>query len=75
MLKEQELALTDLMDTSKAIDVGKLLTANYIVTGSVIEMANSVIIFGRIINVESGEVESVAQVIVPKDQEVEKLLA
>jgi TolB-like protein len=74
VLKEQELALTDLMDTTKAISVGKLLTADYIVTGSVIEMSSSVVIFGRIINVESGEVESVAQVIVPRDRDVEKLL-
>jgi hypothetical protein len=37
-------------------------------------MANSVVIFGRIINVESGEVESAAQVIVPKDEEVKQLL-
>ena len=74
VLKEQELALTDLMDTTKAISVGKLLTADYIVTGSIIEMSSSVVIFGRIINVESGEVESVAQVIVPRDRDVEKLL-
>jgi TolB-like protein len=74
ILAEQELALSDLMDTAQAIQVGAMLAANYIVTGTVIEMAQSVIIFGRIINVESGEVESVAQVIVPKGRDVEKLL-
>jgi len=75
VLAEQELALSDLMDTGNAIQVGKLLTANYIVTGSVIEMPGSVVIFGRIINVETGEVESAAQVIVPKDGEVQGLLS
>ncbi len=75
VLREQELALSDLMDTSQAIKIGDLLAANYIVTGTVIEMANSVVIFGRILNVESGEVESAAQVIVPKDQDVTKLLS
>ncbi len=50
------------MDTSRAIEIGKFLTANYIVTGSLIEMSGSVVIFGRIINVETGEIESVAQV-------------
>ena len=74
VLEEQEFALSDLVDTSKAIEIGKLLTANYIVTGSVIEMSNSVVIFGRIINVETGEIESVAQVIVPKDRDVVRLL-
>jgi TolB-like protein len=74
VLAEQELALSDLMDTSRAITVGRFLAANYIVTGSVIEMAATVVIFGRVINVETGEVESVAQVIVPIDAEVKKLL-
>jgi TolB-like protein len=74
LLEEQALALSDLMDTTKAIEVGKFLAANYIVTGSVIEMAATVVIFGRIINVESGEVESVAQVIVPRNEDVNALL-
>ena len=75
LLAEQELALSDLMDTEQAIEVGRFLAANYIVTGSVIEMAASVVIFGRVINVETGEVESVAQVIVPLDRDIKKLLA
>jgi TolB-like protein len=74
LLAEQELALADLIDTEQAIEVGRFLAANYIVTGSVIEMPASVVIFGRIINVETGEVESVAQVIVPMDRDIEKLL-
>jgi len=74
LLAEQELALSDLMDTEQAIEIGKFLAANYIVTGSVIEMAATVVIFGRVINVETGEVESVAQVILPKDRDVNKLL-
>jgi TolB-like protein len=75
LLEEQELALSDLMDTSKAISIGRLMAADYIVTGTVVEMSTSVVIFGRIINIETGEVESVAQVIVPKDSEMKKLLA
>jgi TolB-like protein len=74
VLEEQNMSLSGLMDASNAIQIGMLLSANYIVTGTVIEMNSTVIIFGRIINVETGEVESVAQVIVPKDQDVEKLL-
>jgi TolB-like protein len=74
LLAEQELTLLDLMDTEQAIEVGRFLAANYFVNGSVIEMAASVVIFGRIINVETGEVESVAQVIVPMDPDAKKLL-
>lgn len=67
LLEEQKLSLSGLTDTSTAIEVGKLLSANYLVTGSVIEMERSVVIFGRIINVVSGEIESAAQVIVPRE--------
>jgi TolB-like protein len=75
VLMEQELALTDLIDTQAAIQVGKFLAANYIVTGSLIEMSSSVVIFGRVIDVQTGEVESVAQVILPRNQEVNSLLS
>ena len=75
VIEEQKLSLTGLMDTTKAIEVGQLLSANYILTGTVIEMSRSLVIFSRIINVESGEVETAAQVIVSRDEEVNKLLA
>jgi curli biogenesis system outer membrane secretion channel CsgG len=74
ILEEQKMSLSGLMDTSQAIQIGMLLSANFIVKGTVIEMNSSVVIFGRIINVQTGEVESVAQVIVNKDKDVEKLL-
>lgn len=74
VMNEQKLSLSDLMDTTKAVSVGKLLSAQYILTGSVIEMPSTVVIFARIVNVETGEVESAAQVIVPKSREVSALL-
>jgi Ca-activated chloride channel homolog len=74
VIEEQKLSLYDLMNTETAIEVGKLLAASHMITGSVIEMASSVVIFSRIIDLESGEVESAAQVIVPRDEETELLL-
>ena len=74
VLEEQKLALSDLIDTTNAIKVGQLLTVSHILTGTVLEMPASVVIFGRIINVETAEVESAAQVIVPKNREVSALL-
>ena len=74
VLREQELALSDLMDTSKAITVGKFLSAGLILTGTVIEMSGSVIIFGRVIDVETAEIQSAAQVIVDKNADVSSLL-
>lgn len=74
VLKEQQLAVSDLVDTEKAVSVGKMLAAGLILTGSVIEMPSSVVIFGRIVNVETSEVESAAQVILPKTGELATLL-
>jgi hypothetical protein len=74
VLEEQKLVLSDLVETTTAIEVGKLLAAEYILTGTVIPMQSSVVIFTRIIHVESSVVESVAQIIVPIDDEVRGLL-
>jgi len=74
ILTEQELSHSDLMDTTKAIKVGESLYANYILTGTVIEMSESVVIFCRVVNIETAEIESVGQVIVPRNEEVNEML-
>jgi len=73
-LAEQQLSLSDLMETTEAIKVGRVLSADYILTGTVILMSSSVVIFGRIIDTETTAVESAAQVIVPIDAELRTLL-
>jgi TolB-like protein len=73
ILEGQGIASIDLMDITNAIEIGKLLAVNYIITGSVVESSKTVVIFGRIINVETTEIESVAQVIAPKNSNVESL--
>ena len=74
ILEEQGIASMDLMNITNAIEIGKLLAVNYILTGSIVESSKTVVIFGRIINVEPAEIESVALVIVPKNSNVEPLL-
>lgn len=74
VIEEQKLQLSGLVDTDTAIEVGRLLSAHYILTGSVIEMPASVVVFGRIIDVESSEIESVAQVFVPKNGDIQAML-
>ncbi len=66
VLEEQELALSGLMDTEKAVEVGRLMAARFMLTGTVVEMTETLIVFGRIINIETGRIESAAQVIIPK---------
>ncbi len=74
ILKEQELQLSGLVDTSKAIEVGKLSAAQWILTGTVIDMPESLVVFIRVIDVQSGEIVTVSQVLLPKDAEILKLL-
>ena len=74
VLQEQEMALSELMETTEAIKVGRFLSADYILTGTVIPMNSSVIIFSRIIDTRTTAVESAAQVVVPIDEEVRTLL-
>jgi hypothetical protein len=74
ILREQELALSDLGEPNQAIRIGKFLAANYLVTGTIIPMSESVVIFGRILNVETAVIEAVAQVIVPRSDEISSLL-
>jgi Ca-activated chloride channel family protein len=57
-----EQAVGGLLDTGAAIAVGRLLGARYMITGQVIPMASQVIVFGRVIHVETGEILSAAQV-------------
>jgi TolB-like protein len=57
---EQNLAAV--LDTDSAVAIGKLLGARYMITGQVIPMTSQVIVFGRVIHVETGEIISAAQV-------------
>jgi TolB-like protein len=74
ILKEQELQLSGLVDTSKAIQVGRLSAAQWILTGTVIDMPDSLVVFIRVIDVQSGEIVAVSQVLLSKEPEILKLL-
>ncbi|GHU03874.1 hypothetical protein FACS1894147_08370 [Spirochaetia bacterium] len=63
---EQNLQRQGAMDTDAAIALGKLLGAQYMITGQVIPMSAQVIIFGRVINVQTGEILSAAQVFIER---------
>ena len=75
VLRAQELALSELLEPGPAIQVGKILAAQCLVTGTIIPTSESVVVFGRIINVETARIESVAQVIIPLSVQVEGLLS
>jgi hypothetical protein len=65
-LRKHGYSPSDLTDKLNAVEVGRSLSADYVLTGSVIETVNTIIIFSRLLDVRSGEVDSAPQVIVAK---------
>jgi len=63
---EQNLLRQGLLDTDAAIEVGKLLGAQYMIIGQVIPMSAQAIIFARVIHVQTGEIVSAAQIFVER---------
>jgi TolB-like protein len=64
---EQNLLRSGLLDTDEAIQAGKLLGAQYMITGQIIPMNAQVIIFARVIHVETGEIVSAAQIVAERE--------
>ena len=74
IMDEMKLILSDLVETNTAIRVGHMLSAEYILTGTIIPMPTTAVVFSRIIHVESSAVKATAQIIVPMTAEVRSLL-
>jgi TolB-like protein len=69
LIAEQELSLSDLMDQAQQVQIGKMLSAKYIVMGEIIDMGNGgVMVSVRMVSVETGE-------IIWQDAKQEKLAA
>jgi TolB-like protein len=60
LLDEQKLQSTGLMDSSRVIEIGRLLSAEYIVTGSISETGGWIRIDARVTSVSSGRMVSEA---------------
>ena len=54
VLEEQRFQVSDLVDPSKAVELGKILGADLILTGSVVKIGTSYTINGRFIDVKTG---------------------
>jgi curli biogenesis system outer membrane secretion channel CsgG len=54
ILKEQGFQMSGCTDTTCAVKVGKLLSAKKMLVGKVIKLGTSIIISGRVVDVESG---------------------
>jgi TolB-like protein len=67
VLREQELALSDLVDSNTAIASGRILGSAYIVTGSLMAVADAYFVSVQVIDNTTG------QVVVADDRELSKL--
>ncbi len=56
IIDEQKMSLTGLTDESQQIEIGKMLSARYIVLGEIIDMMNSFLLSVRMIDVETGKI-------------------
>ena len=56
LLDEQKLSLTGLVDEKKAVELGRLLSANKLIYGSYIIRGNNIIINGKLTETESGKI-------------------
>ena len=56
VLRELKLSSTDLVDPDKAVDLGRIVAANTMLAGTVIESPDSVEIIGRLIDTETATI-------------------
>lgn len=73
VLKEQKLSSSSLVDENSAAEFGKILGANYVVTGSVVQQETENIINVRFINVEKGTVELARSVAVEEGEGLQQI--
>jgi TolB-like protein len=55
-LAEQEFAMSEVADQSRAIEVGRLLVVNYLVTGSIIDMLGGLTVTYELFSIDTGAV-------------------
>ena len=57
ILKEQQIQMSGLIDTSQAVEIGKLTAAKKLIMGSIGTVGDQIVITVRVVDVESGKIE------------------
>ncbi|MCX7918899.1 MAG: DUF1566 domain-containing protein [bacterium] len=73
VLKEQKLQMTDLVDTKSAVEVGKFLGAETIVTGSIIKMGKSYTLTPRFIDVQTATAKESENLTCTNEEEIPRM--
>lgn len=75
IITEQKLSLTSIVDPASAQQLGKILSVDAIVAGTVTNLAQSIRVNARLISTETGEVFATATADIFKDESVTGLLS
>ncbi|MFH1074724.1 MAG: CsgG/HfaB family protein, partial [Candidatus Firestonebacteria bacterium] len=54
IIEEQKFTLTGLVDEKNSIEIGKMLAANYLITGKIIDITGKIVITYRVMDTETG---------------------
>ncbi|VAW84337.1 hypothetical protein MNBD_GAMMA16-705 [hydrothermal vent metagenome] len=73
IIEEQELSMTGMISDETAVELGAQLGVNAITTGTITDLGNSYEINARVIDAESGAVNSAANIRIAKTATLEKL--
>ena len=73
VLKEQKLQMTDLVDPKSAVEIGKLLGAETIVTGSIVKMGKTYTITPRFIEVKTATVKKSENLTCSSEDEIPQM--
>ena len=68
LFEEQKLQLSGLIDEAEAVEIGKILSVQQLVVGSVGVLFDKIVVTIRLVNVETGEVEMASTIITDKDK-------
>lgn len=68
IIDEQTLALSGMIDENKMIEVGKMASADFILTGKIIPSMGNYLVSAQITNAETGEIVAAGTVTLPKGE-------
>lgn len=74
VLKEQNFQISGNVDDNTAKKIGNVIGVDYVCYGSIIELQTTIRLSGRIVDVQTGEIISLANIAVPIDETTEALL-
>ena len=70
LLKEHGFTQTGITDDTSAVKLGKILAAQKILIGTAMRLGESIVITGRVVDIEKGIAEHAARVAVKKEEEM-----